>query len=303
MKKIFTTIALSLVAMIGFAQNPASSLLSTNFNETFSELGGEPRGWVSANVLAPGTVSSSTPGYGGSASAVKIVTNTIPNNPNPAVIPTVSGIMLTGKIQIGLTVTILQGKPYTNKPEGMAYYAKYTPVGTDSGFAYVLLTKWNAGLNKRDTIALGGDTIKSAIATWTKRNLQLYYTTTTVNPDTLTILFSSSSRTAAQLGTELYVDEINLYEPNASGVKELAEREMDLYPNPAANFFHVKNYKSKYHSVLVRDLTGQVKLQTSLAKNETTRIDLSDMASGIYLVSLLNDKGEVVQTKKLNVIK
>jgi hypothetical protein len=101
----------------------------------------------------------------------------------------------------------------------------------------------------------------------------------------------------------MYVDEINLYEPNTSGVKELAEREMDLYPNPAANFFHVKNYKSKYHSVLVRDLTGQVRLQTSLAKNETTRIDLSEMASGIYLVSLLNDKGEVVQTKKLNVIK
>jgi hypothetical protein len=53
----------------------------------------------------------------------------------------------------------------------------------------------------------------------------------------------------------------------------------------------------------VRDLTGQVKLQEQLAKNESTRIDLNDIASGVYFVSILNEKGEVLQTKKLNVIK
>jgi hypothetical protein len=76
-----------------------------------------------------------------------------------------------------------------------------------------------------------------------------------------------------------------------------------MYPNPASNYFVVKNFKSKYNSVLVRDLTGQVKLQEQLAKNESTRIDLNDIASGVYFVSILNEKGEVLQTKKLNVIK
>jgi D-alanine-D-alanine ligase len=63
------------------------------------------------------------------------------------------------------------------------------------------------------------------------------------------------------------------------------------------------DFKSKYKSVLVRDLTGQVKLQEHLAKNESTRIDLNDIASGVYFVSILTEKGEVLQTKKLNVIK
>ena len=304
MNKIYTTIFLSMLSMFSMAQNPAASILSTNFDAAFTELGGEPKGWVSANLLTSGAiVSSSTPGYGGSTSAVKITTDSIPNNPSPGLIPTISGILLTGKIQIGLTATIIQGKPYTNKPEGMAYYAKYMPVGVDSGFAYALLTKWNAGLNKRDTVAIGGDTLKSAIAAWSKRNLHLFYYTTTVNPDTLTILFSSSSRKAAHKGTAMYVDEINLYEPNTSGLKDVAEKDFEMYPNPASNYFVVKNFKSKYNSVLVRDLTGQVKLQEQLAKNESTRIDLNDIASGVYFVSILNEKGEVLQTKKLNVIK
>ena len=291
-------------ALCGMAQNPASTVLSTNFDGAFTDFGSNPTGWVSANIIATGTVTASTPGYGGSVSAAKIETKTLAINPNPNIIPTTSGILLAGKLQqVGFSYTILQGQPYTNKPEGMAYYTKYTPVGVDSGFAYVLLSKWNTVTNKRDTIAIGGDTIKSAIATWTKRNVHLFYTTTTVTPDTLQILFSSSSRTAAQLGTLMYVDEINLYEAGTSGVKETIEKDFELYPNPANNYFIVKNYKSKYSSMMLRDLTGQVKLQSQLAKNESTKIDLNELASGVYFVSILNDRGEIIQTKKLNVVK
>ena len=304
MNKIYTTILMSMFALCSMAQNPASTVLSTSFDEAFNDLGSNPKGWVSANLLTPGIISAVTPGYAGSISAAKIETKTLGLNPAPAIIPTTSGILLSGKlVQVGFSYTIVQGVPYTNKPEGMAYWAKYAPVGTDTGFAYVLLTKWNTTTLKRDTVGIAGDTISSAIATWTKRLLPILYNSTTITPDTLSILFSSSSRTAAQVGTVMHVDELFLYLPTQSNISEKGENEMNIYPNPASNILYLKNYSNESSSVVLRDMLGRVILTEKLLKNDMNTISLNEVPVGVYLLSSYNSKGEILQTKKLSVIR
>jgi len=66
MKRIFTTIFTLATTIVALAQNPASTVLSTNFDAAFEPniLNPSPKGWVSANLLAAGVVTATNPGYG-----------------------------------------------------------------------------------------------------------------------------------------------------------------------------------------------------------------------------------------------
>ena len=306
MNKIYTTITAIALTLSAFAQNPASTVLTTNFDGAF---GGQvnPTGWVSANLTTPDVVSASAPGYGGSISAAKIVTKTInvpiPGMALPPEIPAQSGILLTGTIGfVGAAISLKQGQPFTQKPEGMAYWAKYAPVNTDSAFAFVLLTKWNSVANKRDTIGITSDVISSSLPTWTKRILPINYLNTTDNPDTLNIIFSSSSRFAPQLGSAFSIDEIILYPANTSGVLELENNGVSIFPNPAQNFLNINISNNNITKLTIYSIEGTIVAEEKVL-NFTNKINIANLSNGLYFISASDSKNNVVSKSKFEVIR
>jgi Secretion system C-terminal sorting domain len=305
MKRIFTTILTFATAMFAFAQNPASTVLTTNFDAAF---GGSvnPTGWISANLTTADVVKATAPGYGGSVSAAKIETktiNTLFGLPLPPEIPGVSGIMLSGTIGVvGTTIKVKQGVPYTSKPEGMVYFTKYAPVNTDTAFAYLMLTKWNAALHKTDTIGLTADTISSAITDWTKRIVPIHYLNNVDSPDTMVVLFSSSSRNAAQLGTVLYVDEIIFYPVNTSNLAEESTNVLLVYPNPVSNVLNLKNVDSNVSNIKIFSIDGSKVFDDKILAVSST-LNLASFANGLYYLVGSDVNNNVITKTKFEILK
>lgn len=71
-----------------------------------------------------------------------------------------------------------------------------------------------------------------------------------------------------------------------------------MYPNPSAGVFFI-DHSTEVKEIIITDYSGrEVKRMTAKSGVETTRIDLSNQPSGIYLVSIKKSNDEVV-TKKL----
>ena len=77
---------------------------------------------------------------------------------------------------------------------------------------------------------------------------------------------------------------------------------LDIFPNPAANEIHVKysNSTAQKFSIELEDLSGRIIYKDEFAET-AERIFKPDASPGVYLVRILNEKGEILQTKKLTI--
>ena len=92
--------------------------------------------------------------------------------------------------------------------------------------------------------------------------------------------------------------------PNGSAKSQFQLASLDaadlltIYPNPATNFFMLKN-GDHISRVQVYNLVGrQVYNQSHAGKNAEHRV--AELPRGMYLVKLLDRKGKVAATQRLN---
>ena len=88
------------------------------------------------------------------------------------------------------------------------------------------------------------------------------------------------------LGCEQYV----------ASVPEHPDVSMKLYPNPAGNILHVEfeGIDNPQGLLTITDLAGVVVL-TRECHEPVTRLDVSHLAPGLYVVGFRNEKGVVVR--------
>lgn len=72
----------------------------------------------------------------------------------------------------------------------------------------------------------------------------------------------------------------------------------ELYPNPAQNTLLLKTAQSQGYAVVISDLSGRVLRQSAITSTLTT-LELSDLKSGVYLVSLVDQSTGLRSTKRL----
>lgn len=113
-----------------------------------------------------------------------------------------------------------EGTPFTGHPVGLnGYYKRYTDSLeeeqslNDSGQVTVLLTRWNAGLFQRDTVAIGIRAFGER-PEWSPFNIGLEYLLSG-DPDTLIVRVLSGIDCFCGMGTDgtccyLYVDDLSL---------------------------------------------------------------------------------------------
>ena len=74
---------------------------------------------------------------------------------------------------------------------------------------------------------------------------------------------------------------------------ERANNSLSVYPNPSTGNFNLSFEAEKYSEVIVRDLTGRIIKQVSLTQEDNSMLlDLSNEATGIYLISVIGEKGQ-----------
>ena len=183
------------------------------FLQTLNELAGLP---PEAGGPGPATADKTTDCVQGNY-AVKLTSSSFQ--------PTGTLIFIPGYVGASVldipNATVHLGKPYALRPQKLQAYYKYAPVSGDSALFQVLLTKYNTELSKRDTISYDRITVKSAVANYTLMDISLTYNDMINNPDTLTLLFSSSAAVnfidlmgaQGQEGSTLWLDDVKFVFP------------------------------------------------------------------------------------------
>jgi len=81
---------------------------------------------------------------------------------------------------------------------------------------------------------------------------------------------------------------------------EIQNIEFELFPNPAKNKFEISSseFLAKNCKIELHDLNGKTLIEKEFsAGNEKVEIDVSNLASGVYLCTMRTDKKS--STKKL----
>lgn len=209
MKKILLTgITLGLFALAGSAQQAMNSSLETWGGVTTYGTN-SPMNWGTVNFddfAFPTTTTQATVAPFHELSNAVLETK---GGHAALGLPDVIGGMLTYDFDLFASF----GTAYTARPQSIAFQHKHAPVGGDTSFVYIYLSKWD-GTQTID-IAEGLQLITGSQADWTTFNTPLEYFSTET-PDTMALIIQGSAggwpfeiiSHPPQIGTILEVDAV-----------------------------------------------------------------------------------------------
>ena len=286
----------------------AQQIPNNSFEDWQPELGGtydEPGGnwWATLNFLrgfgssAPITVNKTTDSHSGQYAA-EITTGEF----GSFIIP---GLLVCGEVgDIDLqnpTEVIKRGQPFTALPEKFMGYFKHSPVNGDSAVANAMLTRYNNGAGKRDTIALAEELFKTEVSSYTEFEVDFDYYMQGVTPDTIIISLVSSAGgqdLAGQPGSKLFIDELSLsYVSGIIGrVNDLIE--IKTYPNPftSAVTFEAETTSSN-RELSIYNLDGKL-VHNQTFVNSLINVNLEGLSASSYSY-VVKDNGRVTSTGTL----
>lgn len=165
----------------------------------------------------------------------------------------VPGFMTLGDFSVNIatqTWTINGGVPFTDRPDKLTGKYKYAPTGSDMCMVQVVLLNYNAATQTIvDTIA-EGVFVGSAASAFTNFEAVLNYNSTTT-PNYMNINILSSGSSAVQVGSVLFVDDLEFYTApvvtNDLFFSEYIEgssnnKALEIY-NPTANAVSLADYR------------------------------------------------------------
>jgi PQQ-dependent dehydrogenase (s-GDH family) len=81
--------------------------------------------------------------------------------------------------------------------------------------------------------------------------------------------------------------------------EELKDRSIDVYPNPANNYFIVYNYKNAGNRIIeLADLSGRI-VDRKRSAEMATRIETGLLPNGFYILKITDEKGNPIRTQKI----
>lgn len=83
----------------------------------------------------------------------------------------------------------------------------------------------------------------------------------------------------------------------STGINDLENSTISIYPNPAHHLITIASTEQNYECSIT-DLTGEVVINTQIARNATKQLNVEALAGGLYFINLKGDDGRVI-TKKL----
>jgi len=311
MKKILVLFALVCLGLNAFSQQ--SSLPNGNF-ESWTQKPNwgyyEPNGgfFHTLNILDTVPTSAGVTVYrcsdtvhGGSYSARCITRGMVIVQP---VVVTIPGAIGTLKINWVKSTAILGEKyTWTTKPDRFQGYYQSYPLNNDTSAAIILLSKWNTGTHRRDTIAYNRLVFKGIVNSWTLFDTQVNYRDNTTMPDSITVLLLSCAGynasnmlgSVGQIGSQAYIDDVTI--TNVAGVEYIFQPRVDvkISPNPANSYINLQLDKPvKDGSFEIYDSQGRNAGKFEM--NEMTgKFNVSNLSAGVYYYRFRNS-GELINT-------
>lgn len=210
-----------------------------------------------------------------------------------AVIP---GVIGTIKLNWDAKKAIL-GIPYpygTATPTRFSGWYKSYPLHGDSSAAVLLLSKWNSGTLKRDTLAYNRLAFHGTVNSWTAFDIPVTYRDHSTIPDTLTILLLSCAGfnatymlgSVGQVGSMAMFDDVNLTDVSGFPLLLMPSVKVKLSPNPASQTLKIE-LGSRLGNGYFEVYDAQAKfIRQHIINGNSGQISVSDLSMGTYYYKL-----------------
>jgi hypothetical protein len=107
-----------------------------------------------------------------------------------------------------------------------------------------------------------------------------------------------SSFSTAHIGHPSFLEETTFMLSYIDG--EGVGDQINVYPNPATNYFRLKNGED-VHTVLIYNIVGR-QVKRFNVNSTQDRFTIQDLNKGMYVVRLFDDSNNVIQTIRMNKI-
>ena len=275
----------SIALVVAFMPTAQSTVPNGNF-EAWS--GQNATSWNNLNGVAPGSCTKATlaADIHGGAAAIILKTLSVFGNTAP-------GTAATGTINL-LAQTVTGGTPFTERPDSLTGWYKYTPQGNDAGnIVAILLTADPA----RDTIGVAVFFPSTTVSSYTYFKVAFEYRLPDA-PTQAIFLLASSGATGGVVNTLMYVDDLGVvYNPTIGVDEATATKEITVYPNPVSENLYVNMAGIMGANVTMFDITGKKVAQHNLSE-KTNNINVAAFANGMYVYQVINSANEVLKTGK-----
>lgn len=274
--------------------------------------------WQSLNILASSLFGSSpqsvfqdsTTVHGGrySCRIVSVVLKPSGYNYVKSFLPhDTVGVVLGATITFSPSPNIIPGLPFNpnHRIDSLVFYYQYAPQNNsittkpDTAYCSVTVTHMHN--------VIGGGLLKmnSTGGSWVKGIVPVFYDSGAGhNPDTIDILFSSSSLYAPVPGSQLIIDDGQaLMGLNDISGHTLAAN-VNVYPNPATTEvnFKISGSGVNAHAIEVYDITGK-KVNAYTVKDNMASVNTSTYSSGLYIYQVYDKSGAIMKVGKFSVDK
>ncbi len=163
---------------------------------------------------------------------------------------------------------------------------------TNVGYEDIFIAKYDAAGTVLWATSSGSTTYDRAYSIATDTIGNAYVTGCFDSP---TITFGTNIITNAGIGQDMFIAK---YEGTGTGVDELfGIKDLSVSPNPATTAITLTIPKLINANITITNLTGKQVATYNLQNTSTKTIDISQLAEGLYFVSLQSDEGVV--TKKM----
>jgi len=264
---------------------------------------GLPQGWASAKLAAPNVLLRDSLIFKFGAASAKITTSDVSGIAGftNGLLPPTSGIMLTGVISLAGTPPVKLGYGFSQRKDSLGFFARYQPVGVDTAFAQVIFYKRQT---QRDTIATGFTKIIATSGSFNLHYVEMVYNPNFPNttlPDSALIIFSSSMRVGGQIGSTLWVDDLQWGTVNTGISLPMSADFVKLVPNPANEFITIDLGNNKTaKNIEILDVNGKL-VESFLVNSKTETFGVAHLANGMYFYTIKDRNSAVLTSGKFTV--
>lgn len=228
------------------------------------------------------TCERGTPGFSGNY-YLKLTSRTV------AAMGVVSGIAISGAFQP------LTGFAFNQRPANLTGKWQHMIFGSSQGYVDVRLTRWDATMQMRMTVASVHYTLTGMAMSWSSFSIPLTYTEGN-NPDSCIITFSASGSMPTN-NDYLYLDDL-AFSGSVVGISDVNQNSnFSIYPNPTTNFLTINydNSKATKLSLAIYNELG-VLVKSEVLKQKNQQLFVGDLSNGIYTITIIS--GERIEKKK-----
>jgi len=203
-----------------------------------------------------------------------------------------SGIMVSGDFILSAPY-IKNGKPFADTPSKFTGWYKYISVNGDSAGIAAILTRYDTGKGKQDTVATAVTAITESASIYTEFEIDFEYFMPGINPDSIIIVFTSSGDGGnfhGEVGSTLTIDDISLEYPFGIQESLLPEFITEAFPSPATTSISFKFNTAQAEKLFcyVYSLNGQL-MQSFSPDDKEYRMDVSNWPQGKYVIQVYED--------------